>query len=150
MAKQRTGSNDNLLDLSVNFGNVGAGDKTARIGVQLSRSLLSLAKAEKQFCEKRLTCCLSMSADGAPPEQGHLNGIEVEDVQLTAAFDVKSVRFTSDDFSFGLTAMLGSIDVGKLAQFAKKQGRLIVQQVEAIPEEDRKKAASGEKEVEDE
>jgi hypothetical protein len=149
MSKKKPAPNGDVLDLIVQFGNMNAGDKSARIGVTISRDKLSVPKAEKQFCEKRLACCLVMAEDGASPEQGSLGGI-VDDVELEAVFDVKSIRFSSDEISFGLTGALGSLDVGLLAKFAKKQGRLIVNEVSEIPEVDRKKAASGEKEAADE
>jgi hypothetical protein len=149
MAKKRDQQSDNgVLDLIVAFGNQGAGDKTARIGVSVPRSLLTISKAEKQFCEKRLTCCLVMAADGASPEQGSL-GDMVPDIELEAVFDVKSIRFTADEISFGLTGALGSLDVGQLARFAKKQGRLIVNEVAEIPQVDRKSAAAGERDDDD-
>ncbi len=148
MAKKKpTGD---VLDLIVDFGNVSAGDKTAHIGIQVSRDRLKLNKAEQQFCEKRLSCCLVMSSDGSHPEQGKLNGMDGDEVELEAVFDVKSIRFTADDIAFGLTGALGSLDVGLLAKFAKKVGRLIVNDVADIPEVDRKKAGSGEKDEEDE
>jgi hypothetical protein len=149
MSKKKAGYNDQLLDIVVNFGNVGVGDKSARLGVTVSRSLLTVAKAEKQFCEKRLSCCLVIAEDGAPPGQGTLGDVN-GDVDLEADFDVKSIRFSSDEISFGLTGMLGSLDVGLLAKFAKKQGRLIVKDVTEIPEVDRKGAAAGEKDEDDE
>jgi hypothetical protein len=137
-----------VLDLIVSYGNMSAGDKSARIGVSMARDRLTLPRAEKQFCEKRLACCLVMSADGSHPDQGHLNGMDADEIELEAVFDVKSIRFTADEISFGLTGALGSLDVGKLAKFAKKQGRLIVNDSTEIPEEDRKRAASGEKDEE--
>lgn len=144
MSKKRSNTNGDILDLVVNFGQMGAGDKTARLGIVVSRDKLSVPKAEKQFCEKRLTCVLVMASDGAHPDQGSLGGIN-DEMELKAVFDVKSIRFTADEISFGLTGALGSLDVGKLAKFAKKQGRLIVNEVSDIPEMDRKQAASGER-----
>ena len=133
MAKRKQPVSD-VLDLIVDFGNQSAGDKTAHLGISVSRSRLSIAKAEKHFCEKRLACCLIMSADGAHPDQGALDGMEPEDVELEAVFDVKAIRFTADDISFGLTGALGSLDVGLLAKFAKKTGRLMVTSVSEIPD----------------
>lgn len=143
---------DDVLDLIVSFGQMGAGDKTARLGIVVSRQRLSVPKAEKQFCEKRLACCLVMSFDGGHPEQGSLDVMEGDEIELEAVFDVKRISFTSDEISFGLTGALGSLDVGKLAKFAKKQGRLIVNDVSEIPVEivDGKKAASGERDDDDE
>jgi hypothetical protein len=148
MAKKKPANNGDVLDLIVSYGNLNAGDKTARIGVTVSRDKLAISKAEKQFCEKRLACCLVMAPDGAHPDQGSLNGM-MDDIELEATFDVKSIRFSADEISFGLTGALGSLDVSTLAKFAKKQGRLIVNDVSEIPEVDRKSAAAGEKDDDD-
>lgn len=136
MAKKKE---PDVLDLIVAFGNVSAGDKTARIGASMDRSLMTLPKADMTFCERRLTAVLIIKCNGDHPDQGTLDGMKQDDIELESVFDVKRLAFTRDDISFGLTAALGGFDVGKLAKFAKRTGRLIVNNVTDIPEEERAK-----------
>lgn len=132
---------DDVLDLIVAFGNQSAGDKTARIGVTVSRGDLSLSKAEKNFCERRLRVCIVVKANGWQPDQPALPGMDEmsEELELEAVFDVKRLSFDGDNISFGLTGALGDLDVGKLAKFAKRTGRLIVREVAEIPEKEKSK-----------
>lgn len=133
MAKKK--APDSVLDLIVSFGNVSAGDKTARIGVSMDRGVMKkLTDVDATFCERRLNAVLIVKANGDHPDQRSLDGMEPDETEIESVFDVKRVSFTKDDLSFGLTAALGEIDVGKFAKFAKRTGRLIVNGVSDIPE----------------
>ena len=154
MAKKKPKSRDGLIDLIVSFANVNIGDGSARIGITTARARdtdsLSLAVADKNLCERRLTGCIIVKENGDHPEQGTLGGMEPEEIELESIFEVKSITFKKDHIGFGLNFSLGDIDVGQLAKFAKRTGRLIILEVGDIPEMDRKTAASGEKDDDDE
>ncbi len=131
-----------VLDLPVAFGNVSIGDKTARIGVTVDRSSLSVSQADKHLCEHRLTGRIVSKPQGDHPDQAALPGMEFE-TALAGVFDVKGFSVSKDNLGFGLTFAIASIDVANLAHFAKRAGRVVVEDVEAIP-------ANGEAEEEDE
>lgn len=133
MAKKKAPSS--VLELPVSFGNVSIGDKTARIGVTVDRSNITVKKADDSICEKRLTGQIIAKPNGEAPDQGRLQGMErLGDSELDATFDVKGFSVTKDALSFGLTFLLGSVDVAELASFAKREGRLIIEDAEEIPE----------------
>ncbi len=132
MAKKKTES-ANLLDLTVAFGNISVGDKTARVGVEIDRGDLSVSAADKNLCEKRLTGTIIAKPPGVKGDQGAFPGME-DDTEMTGIFDVKGVAFSSDQIRIGLTFALASIHVETLAKFAKRAGRLVVQAVDDIPE----------------
>lgn len=133
MDKKKQVEVDAVLDLAVSYGNVNIGDKTARIGITVARSVLKVTVADKQLCEKRLAGC--MVAKRGNPDQPTFNGME-DDLELTVMFDVKGFNVSADHISFGLTFALKSVDVQTLAQFAKREGQLIITSIEAIPEDE--------------
>lgn len=56
---------------------------------------------------------------------------------VDAAFDVKSFNVKRKSLSFGLTFSLGSIDINKVAHFASRAGKLIVNETTDIPDEEK-------------
>ncbi len=126
---------DCLLDLPVQFGNVNCGDKTARIGITLDRGgdQLTIAQADKQLVERRLTVRMVARPPGDNHDQDRLPGMD-DDEKLDAVVDVKGFSVSKDTISFGLTFAIASVDVGALAHFAKRAGKLVVTCAEDIPE----------------
>ena len=125
-----------LLDLPVSFGDVGIGERTARVGVSVSREELSLSGADKQVCGRRLIGKIVAKDNGAHGDQGNLSGFE--DAEVMGAFDVKRIGVTPKDLSFNLAFNIEDIDVGILGKFAQRNGRLIVGSVEKIPAKEAK------------
>ncbi len=125
-----------FLELPVSFGGVSIGDKTARLGVSLERSeSLTVAQADKSLCGCRLTGKVVARIGDAVGEQDPLPGLDAGDTVLDATFDVKQLSITPTSIGFGLTFAIKGLDVGELAHFAKRSGKLIVYEVAEIPEE---------------
>jgi hypothetical protein len=119
------------LDLPVSFLGVSIGDGTARVGVSVARPILSLSAADRSLCGRRLTGKIVLRPAGEDPNQTTLfDGVDHE---VSATFDVKRFGVSPKAFSFGLTFPLIEINVSELAVFAKKEGRLQVGEIAAIP-----------------
>ncbi len=132
MAKKKT----SLLELPVAFGGVSVGDKTARIGCAVDRGeALGIAEADRHLCEQRLTVRMLARPAGDNHDQDRLPGMD-DDEKLDAVVDVKGFSVSKDSISFGLTFAIASVDVGALAHFAKRAGKLVVTCAEDIPEKE--------------
>jgi hypothetical protein len=149
MAKRKQKPESN--GLAVSFGNVSAGDKTCRIGCSVDRGTLKLTDADKNLCEKRLAVVCIVRPPGENEDQGRLDGMEREGIhEVQAVADVKSFSATKDTITFGLTFALASVDIGELVKLAKRSGKLRIEGSEPLLEQDRKTAASGEIEEDEE
>lgn len=125
--------NGAVLNVPVDFGGVSIGHATARLGVKISRDVLNIMAADEIFCGHRLTGKVILgNRDDA---EGQTTFVET-DYQVDAVFDVKRIGVNSDSISTGLTFSLNDIDVAELAQFSKGQGRLIVEHVSDLPDDD--------------
>jgi hypothetical protein len=134
----RTQQSKSILELNAVFGNVSIGDKTARIGLTVDRLDLTLPQADRHLCEKRLIGSIFSRPPGDHPDQGTLPEMEFS-TTISGAFDVKSFRVTKKHLNFGLTFAIASIDVALLAHFAERSGRLIVDDIDIIPEKEETK-----------
>lgn len=132
MAKAKT-QEPALLELGVDFSTVSIGKKTASIGVSFAREAIELPKADEHFCERRLSCCIIGKPRGWDADEQALPGME-EDVELHGVADVSGVRFTSKQYTIKLSFNLNAIDVATIADFAKRAGRLVVNEVAELPE----------------
>ncbi len=130
MARKRTAK---VLDLAVAFGNLSVGDKTCRIGVSVDRSELSVSQADKNLCERRLSGYLVCKPPGDHPDQETFDGMD-GDSEIKGVFDVKSFTVSKDALSLGLTFAVASVNVSALAHFAKRAGRVLIDEVDEIPE----------------
>jgi len=145
MAKEK------LLDLDVSFGNINFGDETVKVGVSTSRAGLTPSQADKNLCCRRLTGTIQFRATGQA-NQASLPGMEAEDGKVTGVFDVKAISMKSKTFGFGLTFVLGSLTHEQretLQRFAKKEGKLSITNVEAIPEPEKSEPDADEENDED-
>lgn len=114
------------LDLPVKFRGVSFGTSTARIGVAISRDLMSLEKADESLCERRLIGRIVRGhAEDAP---GQTTLVDCDHV-VEGAFDVKQFAAKKKDFSAGLTFSVEEIDRGELAEFANASGRLMIDDI---------------------
>ena len=82
------------LNLLVEFGGVSIGDGTGRLGVKVSRQQLTLAKADRTLCGRRLTGRVVLTPGGEDPDQQHL--FEGTKRQINATFDVKRFGVAPD------------------------------------------------------
>lgn len=125
-----------VLELPVAFSNVSIGDKTCRVGVTVSRVSLTVSQADKNLCGRRLTGKLVPLANGDAPGQTYMDG--TGPAELAGIFDVKGFSATTKHIGFGLTFMLEGLDLTTIAGLAKRDGSLIVNDIQEIPEEDGK------------
>lgn len=118
------------LNVPVSFGGVSIGDGTASIGVSISRDEFSLEDAETILCGHRLIGRLQAGGKGDAPNQRQMfDGARAE---LSASFDVKRFGCSRNDISARLAFNLSDDLVKVLGCFAKKEGRLIVAEVEDL------------------
>lgn len=136
MAKKSNGTVDTaetILEVPVEYGNLNVGDDAISVKINVSRSALSLAKADKIFCGHRLTMSLYAQEDGADPDQGALPGMDCL-MELTGIMvDSKSFHVKTKTIGIGLTFSRKDVDVGQLAKFAKKPGKVVVEAVAELP-----------------
>ncbi len=125
------GGDDDEMTLPVDFAGVSIGDGTCRVGIRIPRGELSLAKADKTLCGRRLTGRIVLTPNGESPNQMYM----FEDLkhEIRGTFDIKGYNVRPDWISCGLTFAMSEIDPRELASFAKRQGRLLVQGVTDIP-----------------
>lgn len=120
------------LDIPVEFGGVGIGQTTARLGLRISRNDLNIVAADETFCGHRLKGKVTLGQRDDAKGQGKMfdSDIEVEDT-----FDVKRIGVTPGDITTGLTFNLSDVDISELAKFSKGTGKLCVYEVGEIPED---------------
>lgn len=136
-----------LIDVPVEFGGVSIGEATARLGVRISRSCLTLAKADQCFCGHRLTGCVQLG--GSDDASGQLKLADDLEHAVKATFDCKRLGVSADTLSIGLTFSLKDINVADLAKFSKGAGRLVVEDVSEIPESNSHSTKGSDEENED-
>lgn len=123
-----------MNDVPVKFGGVSIGEKTARIGISVSREYLNLEQADKLFTDRRLNGAVVLGhSDDA---EGQIKLWDDSDHQLQTSFDIKGFRVGSEHFSAGLTMALKEINIVELARFSKGIGRFAIYDVTDIPEEE--------------
>lgn len=122
-----------LLELGVDFKIVSVGDKTASVPVSFGRNALSLTKTVEHFCERRLTGCIIAKPAGWEGDEQALPGMEA-DTELHGTFDTAKVSVGGKSYGVNLSFKLNEIDVATIAEFAKRKGKLIVNEVAALPE----------------
>lgn len=132
---------ETVLDVPVQFSAVGIGEDTARVGVKMERKTLRLTKADAVLCGHRITGKIVVTDGQSADDQGKLEGMEDCDViaGVEGTFDVKSIRASAKYIGCSLTFSLPDVDVGVLAKFAKRTGRLTI--TEVCPLEDKGKKA---------
>ena len=139
MAKKK---NDDLLDLPVSFGSVSSGKKTCRVGITVQRDFLKLPMADKTLCDRRLTVTIVANATGDQPGQGRLDGMD-DNLELCGVADVKGFAVHATTIGFGLTFNKQELRAAftktgvQFADFAAREGRLMVAEIGDIPEEDK-------------
>lgn len=119
----------------VSFGGVSIGETTARLGIHIDRGVIELNKADELFCNRRLTGKVVLGQFDESSGQRKL--IDDVDHQVSGSFDVKGFRASTDSIAAGLTFSLKEIDIAELARFSKGQGRLVIDEVGDIPEEEK-------------
>jgi hypothetical protein len=139
MAKKRTaegnGKPAGKLTLPVGYGNVTIGTETARLGITISRSNLDAATADRNLCGRRLTGKIIAVPKGHRGDERPLPGFD-DTREIEGVFDVKSIGLTTKVIRAGLTFSLDKLDVPTLAAFAQRDGRIVITEITAIPDDD--------------
>lgn len=132
MAKQTA-----ILELPVAFGNVNIGDATASVKISISRNNLKPAAADKHLCGMRLSGTIYAAPSGVSTGNGQkaLPGAD-GDEEIAGIFDVKGFTVTPKKISAGLTFSLKDLDIGTLSHFAKRDGRMVINGVQKIEDEE--------------
>src|SRR5207244_2747231 len=104
--------------------------------VSVSRANYTVAKADKQLCERRLTVELVARSNGAHADQNPLPGMEDSDTVVQGVCDVKGFSAGGKHISFGATFVISAIDLEALTHFPKREGIVRVANITEIPEED--------------
>jgi hypothetical protein len=117
------------LELPCIFSTVGIGEGTCRIGIAIDRSRLTVAQADKKLCGRRLTGRIISGSNGDAPGQKTM----VEDTEISGTFDVKSISMNRKKYSCALTLSLDGLDFSLLEYFAKRSGRLVIEEVADLP-----------------
>ncbi len=122
-----------VVELNVSFGNVNIGEDTVRLGITIMRKEISVAQADKHLCGKRLIGQIVAQAGEHNADQPEM--FEAGET-IEATFDVKSFNVKRKSISCGLTFAIASVDIIALAYFAKRGGKLIVDEIAEIPKEE--------------
>jgi hypothetical protein len=127
-------ANESVFDLPCSYGNVSIGDKTCNVKASISRSALKLSEADKKLCEHRLIGRIIAKPAGWQSSQEALPGMSGDDIEMEGCFDVKGLNVKSSAIGIGLTFSIKDVDVSTLAKFAKRDGRIVVDSIEELPE----------------
>ena len=146
MAKKTTGG-ASVLDIPVEFGGVSIGDATARLGIRIDRSVCNVNTADDVFCGHRLSGSVVLGANGDSAGQKKI--VDDLDHQVSGVFDVKRFGANQKQITTGLTFSLADVDIQELAKFSKGSGRLIVNDVSELPEEESSEEEADEDEDDD-
>lgn len=120
----------NQLDIPVEFGGVSIGQKTARLGMTVSREVLNINAADEAFVERRVTGLVILG--GGQDSAGQTTFIDTDE-RIEGTFDIHRFGVKSETYTTGLTFALKEIDIATLALFSKGKGRLILTDIDDIP-----------------
>lgn len=139
MARIAKPKEQELIELPVSFGSVSSGKKTCRVGINVEREHLKLGLADQTLCDRRLTVTIVAQANGDQRGQKRLEGME-DDLELCGVADVKGFGVHATTIGFGLTFNKQELRRAftktgvQFADFAAREGRLMIAEVGDIPE----------------
>ena len=125
--KKKAKAKDELsLDVPVKYGRFGTGDHSAAISVQIDRAQMGYAQAEHFLCGSRLAATLVLDAHAGKDVENQEQFAQASTVEatLSATIDIPSFRATPRRFTAQLSFARKEVDLGQLAQFAERAGRL--------------------------
>lgn len=132
MGKKKGGGS--VLDIPVEFGGVSIGDATARLGIRIDRSVCTVKTADEVFCGHRLSGRVVLGGNG--DGSGQKKFVDDLEHQVGGVFDVKRFGANQKQIATGLTFSLADVDITELAKFSKGSGRLIIENVSELPEDE--------------
>jgi hypothetical protein len=121
-----------VLDIPVEFGAYGCGKTVARLGVKISRTVCNIDVADEAFCGHRLTGKVVRGGADEMPNQTRMLDTDTE---VSGTFDVKSVHLTPEHVSISLSFSKKEVKGLDLEDFVGCAGRLVVNNVAAIPDD---------------
>ena len=127
------------FDVGCDFGGVSKGKDSIRIGIKLSRDVISLPQADEALCGMRITGRLQRGGKSDAPSQQPLPGMGVPEPFIVGTFDVKRFGVSPDDITFGATFSVHGLSRDNreaLLDLANQSGRMQVTGVELIPEDE--------------
>lgn len=131
MAKKRALKTKFMRDVSVSFGGVSIGKKTARIAMKMERDeSFALVKIDEELCGRRLTGKIQLGRKGDTAGQ---TTIWNEEQSIAGTFDVTALSMKPTEFGFGATFKKTEIDLALLGDFSNGEGRMRIESVSEIP-----------------
>lgn len=121
------------LDLPVKLKRFSIGSETCNVGVDIHKNFIKLDRVAK-LGNRRLIGRIVRGRNGDAEGQESF----VEGEELVGAFDTRSVSIKADFYGTSITFALTDLDANDLKLFANASGRLIVDEVTAIPEKPKK------------
>lgn len=122
-----------VLDVAVEFSGISIGQSTVRIGAKFNREHLDIDRADEAFCERRLVGAIQKG--GSDDAGGQSTFIPDVHERIEGAFDVKGFSVKEKTISAGFTFSLKDVDIERLSHFANKIGRIIVNEINLIPQD---------------
>jgi hypothetical protein len=116
-----------LLNLPCKFGAVSIGANKASFSIKIDRDSVGDQDAIQHLCHRRISGWILLDSKDHP-DQGTLPGMDVQPKRLSGVFDTNSVSFTPGEVGCTLNMAIKEIDVGDLAGFANRRGRLVIAQ----------------------
>lgn len=118
--------------IPVKFGNASIGDEVGSMSISISRQDLSLAKADKILCGRRIVGEIIARASGNPESNG-LPGME-SDAKLSGTFDTNSISVKRKKLSCKLSFSLDDATGDEVKLIACRGGVLNVFEVSEVPD----------------
>jgi hypothetical protein len=123
---------DKGQSIPVTFGNVTFGEEIASIGVKIDRVHFSPQKADETFCGRRIQGTIAAGPCGG--NSGQRVMWSDLDHRIDATLESKGVSLKPEYIRATLNLCLRDIEIETLAQFAKRDGLLLIGEVEDLPD----------------
>lgn len=114
------------LEVEVSFGGFSCGDHTARLGVKISRSKMTVQEADAYLCGARLKALIFTARKGDSKSQQHFD--EMLD-KVEAICDCKQFIQKPEMFSVTLTFAKSEELSAFLCRITKKDGKILIERI---------------------
>jgi hypothetical protein len=111
-------------EIEVDFGNVSIGQETARIGVEIDRSKMSLGDADKFLSGSRLKVHLLATPKGELKGQKHFDDMTET---IEGEVDCKSFSVSADKFRTGFKFAAAALNLLTFVGFCKRPGKAFIE-----------------------
>lgn len=136
--KPKTAAKKKRMKIAVEYGSVGSGENTCRVGIKIDRADMDAATADEVLCGRRIYGSARVSRTTDEKDQEALPGMQDASIayEMSGMFDIKRVGLSPKEITAGLTFGLKDTDVETLSHFAKRKGWIHVEQIEDLADED--------------